>query len=460
MQVSIYRATLLTISCAAMLSPLAVVTQSAQADTLGRRGLMGVQLSPVTPQHVEQLSLESTDGVLIAGVFPDTAAQKAGLETNDIIKSVDGAEVKEFTELLAALRTRHAGDTLKLKVLRGDEVKDFELTLGDRPRETSDDFDIIYDSVGKPGERFRTFVTRPKADGKYPAILFIQSLPPGSMEFSQAGAENHPFKKFIDQMTREGFVTMRVDRKGVGDSDGDDPRAVTLQDDIKAFTAAAKKLGEYDFVDGDSVFIFAHSGGTLWAPMVAKQAHIRGVVTYAAIARPVVDSLVDMSRRSWELEMLPADEIKSRAERLQKMLTACLVEKKDPATIRKENEDLAELTNEMFQQDKYFGGLEYGYYQKLADTDYEGAWRAVDAPVLALFGAADFRANKADSKLVATACGKNGEMVEIPGIDHSFFNADDAEESYLSGQMGGEMNPVIVETVAAWVKKKSAKSDA
>ena len=41
---------------------------------------------------------------------------------------VDGAEVKEFTELLSTLRNRHAGDTLKLKVLRGGEMKDIDLT--------------------------------------------------------------------------------------------------------------------------------------------------------------------------------------------------------------------------------------------------------------------------------------------------------------------------------------------
>ena len=49
---------------------------------------------------------------------------------------------------------------------------------------------------------------------------------------------------------------------------------------------------------------------------------------------------------------------------------------------------------------------------------------------------------------------------EIPGIDHGFSAAEDAEESYLSGQMGGEMNPVIVETVVDWVKKQVAESDA
>lgn len=432
----------------------------AHGDALGRRGLMGVQLAPVASPHDGQESAGS-GGVLVAGVFPGTAAEKAGLKPNDVIVGLDGAAITDFNDLLTRLRKYRAGDTLKLELVHDGEKRTADLTLGERPRETSDEFEIIYDSAGEKGKRVRTYVVRPKQEGRYPAILFMQSLPPFPIEFaSRGGPVRHPFKLFLDDLTRAGFVTMRVERPGIGDSEGGDPRMLTPKDDIEAFTRAVEKLRAYDFVDKSNVFVFAHSGGTIWAPYVAKNADIRGVVTYAAVARPIVDAFLRLSRRTWELDMLPDDEIKTKSDQLSKLLTACFVHKQAPAKIRESHGELGDLIGEMFQEDQYFGGLHFGYYQQLADMDLKDAWRQVKAPVLAVFGEADFRADRLDSELVAKVAGGGGEVTVLNQTDHSFFKAEDAEESYLSGGAGGEYNASVSKAVVDWLKKHVKESDA
>src|SRR6185503_13286589 len=54
------------------------------------RGLLGVQIQPVTDEIASSLSLGSSTGALVAQVEPDSAALKAGIESGDIIQSVDG----------------------------------------------------------------------------------------------------------------------------------------------------------------------------------------------------------------------------------------------------------------------------------------------------------------------------------------------------------------------------------
>ena len=60
-----------------------------------------------------------------------TPAAKAGLQLEDIITGVDGVEgTPESDDVVNAVKSRKPGDKLKLKVRRGSEVKELEVTLG------------------------------------------------------------------------------------------------------------------------------------------------------------------------------------------------------------------------------------------------------------------------------------------------------------------------------------------
>ena len=69
----------------------------AQLKTNGRveRGLLGVQIQPVTEELAKSMSLDSEKGALVAQVTPDSPALAAGIQSGDVIKSVDGKDVDE-----------------------------------------------------------------------------------------------------------------------------------------------------------------------------------------------------------------------------------------------------------------------------------------------------------------------------------------------------------------------------
>ena len=81
-------------------------------------------------------------GVVIEQVTPDTAAARAGLMEQDVVLALDGTPLgkadsdgfQAFGVLAQAIRERGAGGKIKLTVLRGTQVMEVSVTLGQLPR--------------------------------------------------------------------------------------------------------------------------------------------------------------------------------------------------------------------------------------------------------------------------------------------------------------------------------------
>ena len=78
-------------------------------------------------------SIPVTGGLQIVEVLPDTAAAAAKLAVGDLIVSLDGRKVETTQELIEALALKTAGDAVKMKVVRGTQTLDVDVTLRARP---------------------------------------------------------------------------------------------------------------------------------------------------------------------------------------------------------------------------------------------------------------------------------------------------------------------------------------
>jgi S1-C subfamily serine protease/photosystem II stability/assembly factor-like uncharacterized protein len=79
------------------------------------------------------LGEDSDDGVRLTRVTEDGPAEKAGIETGDIVKLVDDKPLANYEALIEQIRQRKEGDKVKLTVVRGNETKEFTVTLENRP---------------------------------------------------------------------------------------------------------------------------------------------------------------------------------------------------------------------------------------------------------------------------------------------------------------------------------------
>lgn len=68
-------------------------------------------------------------GVFIVDVLEDSAAEKAGLQVNDYIVSVDGVAIESYDDLSGILDSYAVGDTITIQIQRGRNIMDFSLTL-------------------------------------------------------------------------------------------------------------------------------------------------------------------------------------------------------------------------------------------------------------------------------------------------------------------------------------------
>jgi len=62
------------------------------------------------------------------GVRPDTPARKAGLQKDDVVLSIAGKTVSDYTAVVNAFYYLEAGKTVTFKVLRGTELLTMDVT--------------------------------------------------------------------------------------------------------------------------------------------------------------------------------------------------------------------------------------------------------------------------------------------------------------------------------------------
>lgn len=72
-------------------------------------------------------------GVKLTQVNPESPAGKASLQTDDILVEFDGQPAKAWADVVSTVTSKKAGDKVKVKLLRGDETKELEMTLENRP---------------------------------------------------------------------------------------------------------------------------------------------------------------------------------------------------------------------------------------------------------------------------------------------------------------------------------------
>jgi serine protease Do len=107
------------------------------------RGEMGLVLQTVTPTLAEGLHLSQDWGAVISDIAPGSPAEEVGLKVKDIVLQVDKTPVDGLPTMAFELFTRSAGDTVRLRVLRGRRTFDVDVTVGERPH----DLDRLTDLV-------------------------------------------------------------------------------------------------------------------------------------------------------------------------------------------------------------------------------------------------------------------------------------------------------------------------
>lgn len=96
-----------------------------------RRGLLGVSTQDLTPELVKAFNLKGQYGAVVSHIDNGSAAEKAGIEPGDIILAVNGQEIRNgSSQIRTLIGLMQICDTANIDILRGDEVKTVQATIG------------------------------------------------------------------------------------------------------------------------------------------------------------------------------------------------------------------------------------------------------------------------------------------------------------------------------------------
>jgi putative serine protease PepD len=101
-----------------------VVPRLRQGQTI-ERPYLGVSTGPASPA--------SPDGAQVRSVEPGSPAQRAGLQVDDVITSIEGRRVDDPADVSAAINGRSPGDHVTVEVRRDGQPVSLDVELGTRP---------------------------------------------------------------------------------------------------------------------------------------------------------------------------------------------------------------------------------------------------------------------------------------------------------------------------------------
>ncbi|MBV8824370.1 MAG: PDZ domain-containing protein, partial [Hyphomicrobiales bacterium] len=190
---------------------------------------IGVQIQTVTPDIADSMGLKQATGALVSEPQKNSPAAAAGIQSGDVITSVDGTPIHDARELARKIGTMAPGTSVKLDIMRDGKSQSFSLTLGELPKEQRQAKANTDEHEKSSGTQLpRLGLTLAPADGVAGAgkegVVVTAVEPDGP-------AANHGFKSgdVILEVGGKAVSNPADVRKALADARGENKRAVLMR---------------------------------------------------------------------------------------------------------------------------------------------------------------------------------------------------------------------------------------
>ena len=297
-----------------------------------------------------------------------------------------------------------------------------------------------------------------KGEGPFPAALFLHGSGPVDRDGNAAGLEMDAYRQLAHALARVGIASLRFDKRGVGESEGDSNLA-TRTDLLSDARAAFEGLQSQPEVDPTRCFLIGHSEGAYLAPILAVEDQtVAGIVLLAGAARSL-----DLITR-WQVETLLRQQglegdVLEAALAQQDQYTA-FVETSDGGwadyTVERMQEAMPWLTEEAAIQLKSsplsLEWLREHYLEEPADTI-----RAVDVPVLIINGEKDAQVPASEAGLLDEFLREGGNedvtAVVLPDLNHLLRHHPE-EPNLVYRHLDDPVDPRVIDAVTEWATER------
>ncbi|HUO67046.1 MAG TPA: DegQ family serine endoprotease [Gammaproteobacteria bacterium] len=143
------------------------------------RGLLGVGIQDVTPDLAVTYNLHDNSGALVKSVGPNSAAERAGIQVNDVIVSINEHAVRDSGSLKAAIGLLRPGEKVVVGVIRDAHPLKVNAVLGEAPAAAAHAAPSEEQPGGAPLDPAFEGAELSDNDAKLPGLL-VTRVEPGS----------------------------------------------------------------------------------------------------------------------------------------------------------------------------------------------------------------------------------------------------------------------------------------
>ena len=199
------------------------------------RGYLGVGIQPVTKDIAEQFKLDSARGALVTDVTPGSPAEKAGIIRGDVIRKVNGYDVKDTISLVNRIAEADIGSNLTIDLIRDGGAKSVTAKITEQPADLVARMNRNQNSPGQSGTsenalfagiEVQNLTQQLRAEANVPTNVngvIVTSVDPGSAVAQQVRPGD-----VIEQINRQSVSNVDEFERVVGQLESDRPVMVGL----------------------------------------------------------------------------------------------------------------------------------------------------------------------------------------------------------------------------------------
>lgn len=339
----------------------------------------------------------------------------------------------------------------------------FHVAAADLPRrdgaheESHPGVDIEYGSLAvADGVRLRTILTKPAGAERPPVILFVQWLSCDTVEI-RPDRDNGWLQMLRGIVRESGWAMMRMDKRGVGDSEGAPCSDLDYDTELADHRAALAALAGRDDLDTSRIVVFGASMGSRMASQVAADATgVVGVLGWGGGSKTWFERMQAFDRNALELGDTDAADIASRMREHQAFYSRYLLDGMDPPDIIAAYPSMAAVWSDIIgtSADAHYGRA-FAFHQQAQQADWTAAWGRIDVPVLVVMGEYDWFENRAGHETVVRIVNRQrpglARFEQIPRMDHHFTVFPDARAAFRDEGGRGDARPFL-EIALDWLR--------
>ena len=272
---------------------------------------------------------------------------------------------------------------------------------------------------------------------RHPAVVLVGGSGPIGRDSTVAGIPL--FAQLAGQLAEMGYIVLRYDKRGIGQSGGRVER-VTLQDYADDLVAAVKWLRRRRDVENRQVFVAGHSEGAAVAMLAAaREKNIAALVLMAAMGTTGRELILEQQRYVLDVGKIAGEDRQEKIALQERILEAAV-----------EEEGWDALPPEVRR------AVDTPWYRSLLNFDPAAVMPRIRQPLLILHGGLDVQVppHHAERLAALAKARKGGAPVEVkafPRLNHLLVSAETGHLAEYASLEPKTISSEIARAIASWL---------